>query len=120
MASSTTRFRAQRPRTALVFVEDNGLAAIVEELLIEEGWEVYDVDCADDARKALRTWSPSVIVVDVGMAVEELERFIDEMGQRDDAPWEGWDRRHCTLAVVHLQHELCRLTPRDPRSVSGK
>jgi DNA-binding NtrC family response regulator len=106
MASSTTRFRAQRPRTALVFVEDPGLAAIVEELLIEEGWEVYDVGSAEDARKAMGAWSPSVMIVDVGMAVEELERFIDEVGRRTDAPAMVVLSDLSTAAMIAREHQI--------------
>lgn len=105
MASSTTRFRAQRPRTALVFVEDPGLAAIVEELLVEEGWEVYDVDCTDDARKAMSAWSPSVMIVDVGMAVEELETFLDEVSRRSDGPAIVVLSDLSTAAMIAREHQ---------------
>jgi DNA-binding NtrC family response regulator len=106
MASSTTRFRAQRPRSALVFVDDPGLAAIVEELLLEEGWEVFDVESTEDARKAMSAWSPSVMIVDVGMAVEELERFLDEVSARDDAPAMVVLSDLSTAAMIAREHQI--------------
>lgn len=74
--ASHTRFRALRPRSAVVFVEDEGLAAIVEELLLEEGWEIWATSTLDDAQSAIGVLAPGVVIVDPGLHVEALEPFL--------------------------------------------
>jgi hypothetical protein len=46
------------------------------------------------------------MIVDVGMAVEELERFIDEMGKRPDAPPMVVLSDLSTAATIAREHQI--------------
>ncbi|MGZ3420832.1 MAG: hypothetical protein ACXWUG_16715 [Polyangiales bacterium] len=86
MASSNTRVRAQRPRSALLLIEDGGLSAIVHELLLEEGFEVHEAFDLAHARRTLEAMRLGVVIVDTGMEMAALESFSAEIARRESMP----------------------------------
>jgi DNA-binding NtrC family response regulator len=73
---SGTVLRAQRPRSAVVVIDDEGLSSAIIELLRDLGWETWEVESFRDARDAISLYRPGVLVVDPGLHVDLLERFI--------------------------------------------
>jgi FixJ family two-component response regulator len=84
--ASGTQLRAQRPRTALVLVDDEALASAVTELLKELGWETWEVESFRDAKSAVDLYRPGVFIVDPGLHVDLLERFVGRLAMEESAP----------------------------------
>lgn len=77
---------AQRPRSALVLVHDEALRTAVGECLLDAGWEVFDVETWEAAALVLRRDRPTVMVLDPGLALSELDAFLATLDDRPSAP----------------------------------
>lgn len=84
--ASGTQLRAQRPRTAMLLIDDEALASAISELLRDLGWETYEVESFRDAKNAVERLHPGVFVVDPGLRVDLLERFVGRLALEDSAP----------------------------------
>ena len=82
---SGTVLRAQRPRSAVVLIDDEGLACAIIELLKDLGWETWEVESFRDARDAIAQYRPGVFVVDPGLHVDLLEKFVSRL-DRESSP----------------------------------
>jgi len=83
---SGPRVRAQKPRSAVVLVEDSALRAAVVALLEELEWRVHVVATYRDARDSLDHERPGVLLVEPGMHVDLLERFVRGLDDRASMP----------------------------------
>ena len=80
MSGSGTQLRAQRPRSAVVLVDDEALCSAIVELLKSLSWEVYEVESFRDARLTIASFLPGVFIVDPGLHVDLLDKFIRRLG----------------------------------------
>lgn len=67
----------------MVLIDDEALASAIIELLRDMGWETWEVESFRAAREAIEHYQPGVFLVDPGLHVDLLERFI---GRSDDGP----------------------------------
>ena len=86
MSGSGTLLRAQRPRSAVVLVADEALASAIVEVLRDLGWETWEVETFRAARETITHVNAGVFVVDPGLHVDLLEKFIQRLGDRESAP----------------------------------
>jgi FixJ family two-component response regulator len=86
MSGSGTVLRAQRPRSAVVLVADEALASAIIDLMKELGWETWEVETFRDARLLIEQHAPGVFVVDPGLHVDLLDKFIRKLGERESTP----------------------------------
>jgi FixJ family two-component response regulator len=70
----------------VVLVDDEALASAISELLKELGWDTYEVESFRDARAAVELVHPGVFIVDPGLHVDLLERFVARLAVDDSAP----------------------------------
>ncbi len=84
--TSATQLRAQRPRIAVVLVDDEALASALVELLRDLSWETYEVESFRDARVTIESVRAGVFVVDPGLHVDLLERFVAKLASTEGGP----------------------------------
>ncbi|MBI2393001.1 MAG: hypothetical protein HYV09_25685 [Deltaproteobacteria bacterium] len=83
---SATRLRKQRPRAALVLVDDRDLRSAIVDLLSEIGWDAEVVTSYRAARDAILARRPGVLLVEPGLHVDLLERFVSGFEDRASVP----------------------------------
>lgn len=84
--ASGPRVRAQKPRSAVVLVEDSALRNAVVGLLEDLSWRVHTVQSFRDARKAIEGEHPGILLVEPGLHMDVLEMLVRGLDDRGDVP----------------------------------
>lgn len=85
-AASGPRMRAQKPRSAVVLIEDRALRSAVVGLLEDLSWRVHTVESFRDAQNAIEGEHPGVLLVEPGMHLDVLDRFVRALDDRAGVP----------------------------------
>lgn len=85
-AASGPRVRAQKPRSAVVLVEDRALRSAVVGLLEDLAWRVHAVDSFRDAQSAIEGEQPGVLLVEPGLSLDVLDGFVRTLDDRAGVP----------------------------------
>lgn len=106
MSGSGTVLRAQRPRSAVVLVADEALASAITEVLRELGWETWEVETFRDARVTIELEAPGVFVVDPGLHIDLLDKFIRRLGERESMPGVVVLSDPVSVATIADEHDV--------------
>ena len=83
---SGPRVRAQKPRSAVVLIDDRALRAAVVALLQDLGWRVSVAESYRDARANIDNDRPGVLLVEPGLHLDLLEKFVAGLDDRTSVP----------------------------------
>lgn len=70
----------------MVLVDDEALSSAIIEVLRSLAWETHEVESFREARAAIESVRPGVLIVDPGLHVDLLERFVARLAAEETAP----------------------------------
>ncbi len=103
---SGPRVRAQKPRSAVVLVEDDALRTAVVALLEELSWSVHTVESFREAQNAIEGERPGVLLVEPGLHLDVLNESLRALDDHVGVPGVVILSDQTRAAAIATEHQV--------------